>query len=817
LLRNTQKPLRPFSLAGWQKDTLSMLVLAVLLLIVFWPVLFEHRSLLPTDEFDTMVLPWSSDYGPPQAHNNTQTDAMMQSYPWKVYEQQALRSGQLAYWNPLVFSGYPQYATSRQTFDVFNLLLIPFDLPFAFNLIIILELFVAGIGMYVLLRCHERTRGVSLLFASGWMLNGMFLTHGTNLWVTATFCWIPFAIAMLLRYRRTSNTSYLLFTSLFIALAFFGSTLQVAVFIVFLLLLLNFFFSRQYHASTRPFFISSITIFAIAFALTAIMWLPSLELFRDVTQHGWLYSPTHSRSYTIAQRGLSLLLLTTFFVPELLGQVNALSITSLANVHPLDFSGYVGFIETLMALWAVLHWRKADLILRGYGWIFLLGFLLPILTPLYAIVYHRFFIVGTLGLIVFGAAQFDSFLTQEDQWRRVRTILKPLLFVAGGVFVALVVAHTIIILSPKLRSSVISTLFTRSIGTPFADGNLPWVQSRIVGTLAHYSPASATMLVPFAGLFAICALLWYRKEWLERGWTNASYVFLLFVFTVIPVLFWWRTWLPMSDTQRFPLLPTQQSITFLQEHAAGSRIYVDRELIRDKQYIFLDNLPSMYGLSEISGYESEVVRGFYGALEGVAPASPHPKALGLMGVKYFVYLNSVIPSGDLSLVDTGQLCIYENPHVRPRATLVYNSQVLLTDSTVRHRLFDESIAHNEVLFTKGKTTPPLLSDTGAWEAARIVHSSNNEVTIEANPSRPAYLVLSDTYYPGWKCLVDGKESTIYRANFAMRAVYLSSGKHQLVFRFEPTSFAIGKWISIITLCCMAVSFGAIKVSRANKS
>ena len=798
------------------------MLLALLLLIVFWPVLFEHCSPLPTDEFDTMIAPFSSEYAPPQAHNNTLTDAMMQSYPWKVYEQQALRHGSLAYWNPLILTGYPQYATSRQTFDVFNLLLLPFNLPFAFTLIIMLELLVAGCGMYVLLLWHGRTRPVALLFASGWMLNGMFLTHGMNLWVTATFCWVPFAIAMLVRYHQRKNFQYVLFSAFFLALAFLGSTLQSAVYVVFIIVVLNIFFALEFdtgdrwrsdrgrsdrlRSTIRRFLASTATLLAFAFALSAVMWLPSLELFMEVLRHGWLYSPTHYHGYSIVQRGLSVLLLGTFFVPELLGQVNSLSLTSLAGVHPLDFSGYVGFLETVMALIAVCSIRRLSYAMKGYAWLIILGFSLPIFTPLFSILYHRFFIVGTLGLIVSGASQFDRFLVDSAQWSRIRSWLKPILWLAGIAVIVLILLQTALALSLTFRNAVTSYLMRLSVGTPFSEGNLAWVKTRIAGTLTHYAITSPAMFVPFFALFLISILLWNRERWEERRWSTKLYVALLFGLTVGPMVFWWRIWLPMSNTERFPLLPQVRQTEFLAHHIGDYRIFVDRELLKDRQYVFLDNLPSMYGFSELSGYESEIVRSIYGALDGVSPATPHPKALGLFGIKYYLYLNGITPGGpfemgpeNLRLVDTGNICIYENPFARPHATLVYNSRVLANDSQVRYRLFDESLQHNEVLFTKGPRQPPPIDDTSVWEPATIVSSSGNEVRIDARPKRLAYLVLSDTYYPGWKCYVDGRETPIYRGNFSMRAVLVSPGEHQIKFIFIPASFRIGMWTSLASV------------------
>src|ERR1035441_10198059 len=97
--------------------------------------------------------------------------------------------------------------------------------------------------------------------------------------------------------------------------------------------------------------------FAIALGLSAIMWLPAMELFLEVLKHGTLYSPTHAHPYTITNRFLSFVLLSTFFVPETMGIVRSVSLTSLAGLHPLDFSGYIGFTEMLMALWALFSLR----------------------------------------------------------------------------------------------------------------------------------------------------------------------------------------------------------------------------------------------------------------------------------------------------------------------------------------------------------------------------------------------------------------------------------------------------------------------------
>jgi uncharacterized membrane protein YfhO len=70
-----------------------------------------------------------------------------------------------------------------------------------------------------------------------------------------------------------------------------------------------------------------------------------------------------------------------------------------------------------------------------------------------------------------------------------------------------------------------------------------------------------------------------------------------------------------------------------------------------------------------------------------------------------------------------------------------------------------------------------------------------------------YLILTDTCYPGWRVYVDGKESSIIRANLLFRAVSLSAGQHRVEFSYEPASLRIGAAISSVTLLVIAVGLG----------
>ena len=74
-------------------------------------------------------------------------------------------------------------------------------------------------------------------------------------------------------------------------------------------------------------------------------------------------------------------------------------------------------------------------------------------------------------------------------------------------------------------------------------------------------------------------------------------------------------------------------------------------------------------------------------------------------------------------------------------------------------------------------------------------------------NQPGYLVLADTYYPGWTAEVDGQEAELLTANHAFRAVALGTGNHTVVFRFISPAFRVGVLITLgallVVLTCLA--------------
>lgn len=115
----------------------------------------------------------------------------------------------------------------------------------------------------------------------------------------------------------------------------------------------------------------------------------------------------------------------------------------------------------------------------------------------------------------------------------------------------------------------------------------------------------------------------------------------------------------------------------------------------------------------------------------------------------------------------------------------------------------------------------LVSDSRPRQTSNveILDYQREQITIRAAAARDSFLVLADSYYPGWRAYVDGAETRIYRADYLFRAVHVPAGSHTVKFVFEPNSFEIGRDISIATLLAVVAALGyglfRIRTSASN--
>lgn len=130
---------------------------------------------------------------------------------------------------------------------------------------------------------------------------------------------------------------------------------------------------------------------------------------------------------------------------------------------------------------------------------------------------------------------------------------------------------------------------------------------------------------------------------------------------------------------------------------------------------------------------------------------------------------------------------------KPRAWIVPHAEPLTGAPFAALRTCDFD---RTVLITTTEQVPqPVSAKPGT---ARITRYSSNRVTVELDGSA-GWLVLSDVWFPGWTCRVDGTDTNVFRANHAFRAVSVPAGATVAEFQFEPRSYRAGWWISVTAL------------------
>ncbi len=172
--------------------------------------------------------------------------------------------------------------------------------------------------------------------------------------------------------------------------------------------------------------------------------------------------------------------------------------------------------------------------------------------------------------------------------------------------------------------------------------------------------------------------------------------------------------------------------------------------------------------------------------------------------------------GRFRLAHSGDVKIYENLDVLPRAFVVPEAQVVGDDGEALQAIQDPSFdpLSRVVLSSSGL---PLdrsraaqvdgtqgAAEKAARSAGALVTTYRPErVVIEAALDHPGYLVLTDAHYPGWQAAVDGERVPVYRADLLFRAVALEPGEHRVTFTFRPALQRLGVAVSVLALVIFA--------------
>ncbi|MFQ5614105.1 MAG: oligosaccharide flippase family protein [Anaerolineae bacterium] len=241
--------------------------------------------------------------------------------------------------------------------------------------------------------------------------------------------------------------------------------------------------------------------------------------------------------------------------------------------------------------------------------------------------------------------------------------------------------------------------------------------------------------------------------------------------------------------------------------------------------VFLANAGMPLGLYDVRGYDSIIPAQYLRFMQLIQPNNdwlfnrvgplyaPGYEALDsalldLLGVRY-VLTTETIDNPGYELAYDREIKVYENLDALPRAFVVNQAQVGLDDFDLELRSLDP----RRTVILDGETSGRGRDLTGAEAGAATVYASGppvaitgytpNEVTVLVRQQQAGWLVLADTYFPGWRAFAQRSdwdqetEITIHRADGNFRAVFVPPGQWRIRFKYAPRSFQLGLYTSFL--------------------
>lgn len=205
----------------------------------------------------------------------------------------------------------------------------------------------------------------------------------------------------------------------------------------------------------------------------------------------------------------------------------------------------------------------------------------------------------------------------------------------------------------------------------------------------------------------------------------------------------------------------------------------------------MSNHLANYRLQNVFGYHGAKMRTYQDLIDVAGITNPF--VLNLLNVKYVI--SDRYDSIYGNLVFNGTRKVIFNPNYLPRAFFVKSYQVS-DPYTILLKMRNAEFDPREIVYFENdlnvKIDPPDLDSY-----VQILEYGIQKIKLKAKASGNNLLFLSETWYPRWKCFIDGKEVPIIKANYVFRAVVVPKGEHEIMFVYKDEKFELGSKISFV--------------------
>lgn len=198
------------------------------------------------------------------------------------------------------------------------------------------------------------------------------------------------------------------------------------------------------------------------------------------------------------------------------------------------------------------------------------------------------------------------------------------------------------------------------------------------------------------------------------------------------------------------------------------------------------------GLDHVGGNEVMLLRSYVELMaavheapveEGVViilPGRPHPVLRRLGARLWMVYPGAPAPPGARLVGSLGSVSLFEWDEALPRAHVVPTARSIPAPTERLRSLAQETFDPRQVVVLEKETGAP----PGGPGTVRILEHGSGSYRMEVDAPQGGFLVLAESFYPGWEAAIDGRPAEILRADHFLQAVRLEPGRHAVEFRYR---------------------------------